>query len=414
MARQVLTVNTATDTFQIFVDKTNEVIEIVNTYVITANNGTPDVTSGNAFVNGYFGSNNLLVQTVSGGDFTASGNLVITTNVSVNSTSSITVGNSIVNSTTFYIESNTIFSVNSSILSIGNSSVNVSTNSTLLRFANSSSSANISLTSFAIGTSVVNGSVITTGSSGLIANTSALSVGANVIVNTSSIFVGNSTVNTVLSSTISVANSTGSANVNPIEFKVGLSTVNSTTVSVGSNLVINSSSLLVGNSTVNSVANSSALRLANSTSNISISVPTSAQVSNGFFFLNANSTWSVVPTPQTLETNTIVLEHSQHTTNTFTTTGTSQQTVDQFATATFRSAEYLVSVKDNNADGYQTSKMIMVHDGTTALVTEYSVLVTHASLGVFAADISGANVRLLFTPVSSNTTVKFIRELIEV
>jgi hypothetical protein len=241
MARQVQTVNTATDTFQILVDKTNEIIEIVNAYAITANSGTPDITSGNAFVNGYFGSNNLLVQSLSGGDFSSSSNLVITTNVSINS---------------------------ASVLVLGNTSVNSSSLSTL--------------------------------------------------------------------------------------------------------------SVVIGNSTVNSVSNSTVLRISS------------------------------------VEPNTVILEHSQHTSNTFTTTGLSQQTVDQFATATFRSAEYLVSVKDNNANGYQTSKMIMVHDGTTALVTEYSVLVTNASLGVFAADVSGANVRLLFTPVSSNTSVKFIRELIEV
>lgn len=95
-------------------------------------------------------------------------------------------------------------------------------------------------------------------------NSSLLTIGANVSVNTTTFFVGNSTVNTTYSSSlIKVANSTaianltatslniGSSTVNTSAFVVGSSTVNSTSLAVGANVIVSSTGLLVGNSSVN-------------------------------------------------------------------------------------------------------------------------------------------------------------------
>ena len=79
---------------------------------------------------------------------------------------------------------------------------------------------------------------------------------------TTNILVGNSTINvTTNSSFIQVANSTATANMQLSGFIVGIATQNSTAFSVGANVIINSSTVFVGNSTVNVVVNSSALSI---------------------------------------------------------------------------------------------------------------------------------------------------------
>ena len=50
------------------------------------------------------------------------------------------------------------------------------------------------------------------------------------------------------------------------------------------------------------------------------------------------------------------------TTTTTTTTGTSAQNIDTFDVATYRSAHYFYSAKDNNANVYQTGKMCVIFD----------------------------------------------------
>lgn len=96
---------------------------------------------------------------------------------------------------------------------------------------------------------------------------------------------------------------------------------------------------------------------------------------------------------------------------TFTTTGTSLQTVDSFLN-TFRSARYLVSVNDNNANGHQSSEIMVLYDGTNALVTEFAQLVSNSVLVTFSATANSTAVLLQATPVSTNTTIKSHRTLV--
>jgi len=94
-------------------------------------------------------------------------------------------------------------------------------------------------------------------------------------------------------------------------------------------------------------------------------------------------------------------------TTTYTTSGTSAETVDSFALATFRSAEYTVSITSGSS--YQSSKLLVLHDGTTASVTEFGTLRTGSNLITFDADISGSNVRLRGTSTSSGTVINIHR-----
>ena len=54
-------VSTSTDTFNDWIQRTNNVASIVNTNCVTAN-GTLGFTTGNAYVNGFFSANTLIAQ----------------------------------------------------------------------------------------------------------------------------------------------------------------------------------------------------------------------------------------------------------------------------------------------------------------------------------------------------------------
>jgi len=205
---------------------------------------------------------------------------------------------------------------------------------------------------------------------------------SNAVVTTNSnTAVGNAAITGTFSANIVVTN---------------ISTVN-TSITVGSNVSLSTTSINVGNSTVNSSINSTSFSLSNSTVSFTISKPTATQVSNGAFFLNANNSFTYVAVP-VLTTNT--------------TTGTSAQEIDSYAIASYSGAEYVLSIKDNNSNSYSMTKLLTFHDTGSAYVTEYATMNSNASMGVFSAASNATHVKLSFTPVSTNATIKYIRTTI--
>ena len=101
-----------------------------------------------------------------------------------------------------------------------------------------------------------------------------------------------------------------------------------------------------------------------------------------------------------------------------TTSSTSATTIDEWATATYRSAKYEYSITNTGAspDEYQVGEMMVVHDGTNAKHNSYGVIFTGSSpLGTFSTDVSSSNCRLRFTPASSDAmTIKVARKAIKV
>ena len=63
---------------------------------------------------------------------------------------------------------------------------------------------------------------------------------------------------------------------------------------------------------------------------------------------------------------------------------------------------------------YQVSDLLVLQNGTTADFVEYGTIANNDILGTFAADISGANARLLVTPTYATNTVKVARQAITV
>jgi len=51
------------------------------------------------------------------------------------------------------------------------------------------------------------------------------------------------------------------------------------------------------------------------------------------------------------------------------------------------------------------TKILVVHDGTTAYATEYGSIFTNTSLATYDVDVSSGSVRLRVTPASATSTV---------
>ena len=205
MARQVANVDIITDSFEIWLLQTNELLNSLSTEMMTANatyantgNSTFDRT---AQLYGTFGANNLIVTNwLKGGNVNGSfASLMVSTNTVLSNTTAANINLTVSNSTVFsyvnphggYFGNTTANSfINSTaIITQSNSIVNTNISPTLIQIANSSTTSNVTSSAFKTG--------LFTG------NTISVSIGANVIANAESLTVGNSTVNTFI-----VSNST--------------------------------------------------------------------------------------------------------------------------------------------------------------------------------------------------------------
>ena len=80
---------------------------------------------------------------------------------------------------------------------------------------------------------------------------------------------------------------------------------------------------------------------------------------------------------------------------------TTQTSVDSFAVATYRSAKYIVQITQGTS--YQVSEILVIHNGTSAFMTEYGVLTTGSTLATISADVNTGNARLLVTMGSTTS-----------
>lgn len=209
---------------------------------------------GNSTVNSVVNSTALATNTAA-----IAGQITVGSNVTVN-TSTIFIGNSTVNTTiqagnialrgTQLLVGNTLFDGNS--ISVGNSTVNTSINSTSVSVNGEVTSGNTNITGFINVSSTANvGGAIT-------ARANVTVNGTLTVANTASL--GNTTVNVLLT----VGNSTVNSTINSTSASLGNTTITgfanvTTSVSVGSNVVLATGTLSIGNSTVNTVINSTSV-----------------------------------------------------------------------------------------------------------------------------------------------------------
>ena len=114
------------------------------------------------------------------------------------------------------------------------------------------------------------------------------------------------------------------------------------------------------------------------------------------------------------------LNHSDINDNTTTVASSASSVVDSFASATYRSAKYFISISDATNGRFEIVEANLIHgpsaDSTIeAYLTVFGSTTSYTDpLCTFTADIDDGNVRLLATNISSDSTVfKFQRTLID-
>jgi hypothetical protein len=85
-----------------------------------------------------------------------------------------------------------------------------------------------------------------------------------------------------------------------------------------------------------------------------------------------------------------------------TTNSTSQSIIDRFSKNQFQSAKYQIQIENNNT--YQTTEILVVHNGTSTYNVEYQTILTNSNLASFDSNLSGTNIQLLATPMNSSET----------
>lgn len=230
MSKTLSSINTASDTFQNWVDRTNSIITLIGTEVVTANS-TGALTSGNGFVNGHFGANTLVATNIKGGNVTTNSVLTFQTNTTFSAnvlvSQQLVVTNTVVFSNTLSVTGNSTLSNTLAITGLANAAGGINTTT---------------------------------------ANATAINVGANVNLTTSYLNIGNSSVNVV---------------------------INSTSITTGS-IVVNSSMMTIGGSNVATVAALSGIGISNTitftgTSSQVMDSVTLSSTRSAEYFISANN-----------------------------------------------------------------------------------------------------------------------------
>jgi hypothetical protein len=87
-----------------------------------------------------------------------------------------------------------------------------------------------------------------------------------------------------------------------------------------------------------------------------------------------------------------------------TTTATTQFAIAEFAIADYVGGKFIIQATDTTTSDRHITEVLMTHNGTTAVATEYGIVTTNTSLFTVDVDISASNARVLITPASTNST----------
>ena len=384
--------------FGTWLQRTNDMI-----YVFGANAVTVDTTAnaswstGNGYVNGMFGANTLYATYLSGGNIASNTVLTITSNVSITSNSILSVGNSSMNIISGFLASN------SSLLEgYGNQN-----NFIEFMLTNSNTGSNAS-SDFAIydTAGIAGGKYVDLGISGSGYSNSNWTIGgasdAYLYTSNSNLSIGvasNNYINFFANGTLStneVVRITSGANVGIGNTNPNAKLQVTGTANVSGNVYMNSNFYVGGSANIAGDLNVSGNIIFNGVATGDLLPPGS-----GYGLGSTTAYWS-------LYANTIYISNtSANISNTYSYVSTANAIIDRFAIATYRSAEYLIQA--SNSTAYQVSKVLVVHDGTTAYATEYAIVNSAAQMLTLGVTRNNANVELWSIPSSSAVVVKFTR-----
>lgn len=105
-----------------------------------------------------------------------------------------------------------------------------------------------------------------------------------------------------------------------------------------------------------------------------------------------------------LVANTVILDHAAHTTDTATTTTIFSTPIWSFDATTYNSAEVIITA--TQGINRHITKLLIVHNDTTASATEFGTIYTNTSLATYDVGLSTGNVTLSVTP-STGTSIEY-------
>lgn len=117
---------------------------------------------------------------------------------------------------------------------------------------------------------------------------------------------------------------------------------------------------------------------------------------------NTTNQWASVFANNIIANNIAYSIHNQSSSS-ITLTTIVQTALATFSATTYGSAEVTITAKQGTSR--HITKLLIVHDGTTAYATEYGSILTGPSLATYDVDISAGNVRILVTSASTSSTV---------
>jgi NF-X1-type zinc finger protein NFXL1 len=462
--------------FGTWLERTNQIVGIISSNALTADASSGgSVTTGNSVVNGYFSANVMIVTgNLRGGNTSTSNTITISSNATFSSNalfnSNVTVNSwiHVVNTAAFQNNVTAVGNValSNTLVVAGNVSFsntlsvtgNVSLSNTLLVTGNVnfSNTANVAGNAYfantvrAIGNVTLSNTLSVTGNvslsntllvTGNVSLANTLAVTGNVSLSNTLLVTGNVSLSNTLAVTgnVSLSNTllvTGNATFsNLVTFSNNITVSGNASIadlSVSANsslatLTVSGNTALNANVTV-SGAMFTATQNANVAGNLNVvgnlyvngtTTYTGTTIANGDLipvqndtYKLGNSTYGFITftsnnnVSKTLNIGSI----SVTAVNNYTFANTSTQTVDSFAVASYRSAEYIVQLA--NSTGYQVSKILGVHDGSTGYVTEYGVMNTGVAMGTFTATVSGGNFNLQCVPTSNTSIVAKIHRTV--
>ena len=101
-------------------------------------------------------------------------------------------------------------------------------------------------------------------------------------------------------------------------------------------------------------------------------------------------------------------------THTFTASAGSAVAADTTAVGSCNVIEYTIYI--SNSTNIQSQKVLIMDNGTTAYIQEFSVMSNPNLIATFSADVNGGNVRLIATKesgISGSVSYKFSKMIIE-
>lgn len=372
MSRQFGIVNVASFTFDNWISRDNDIIRLVNTDVVTtASNTAGDITVGNGYVIGIFGSNTLTANTLRGGNVTHSTTLTISSNATFSGQQVNSAANIYFSSANVYIKTANATTI------VGNTLFNSNASNQVLKLISNTTNVNVSMNAntlyitsnvFASNTLSVNGAVTFANTLDVTGNTTLVDLRASYSN------VDTADVTTIFSVGANFVANTTAAKAN--QFLVG-------SFATTGGVIANTTHVIVGNSSVNTVITDDTVT-ANTINAYNVEFYNSSKGANGYFNKLTGANLSVA----TIYTGNIEVTSSSYGVNGYfnSLTGVTGSTVNTFTlnSNVVTTNTILVGNTTSGVNGYFKTLTAISGNGVinANTVNAYNIEVTNSSKGV--------------------------------